>query len=468
MSTFGILFFLFLGALAFFAFSRIISFAKSRKTGKRFLVLLCLSVFLIGFGLAWCYTSFQENEPYAAYMGLIVFGGLGIVLGGLGLWNVMDSRATPVDQESVGSPLAISWKQAVAIVLMVVFTVTLPAAWLLKSITDILSDRERVSTFLHESLLSDRALPGAIKKAMEYEAWLTPIDEPLQPRIVRAAISGIDPENWKELFGYIAPEEEREALLDEVTASLYSWIHGDDAYPSLTIQTGAYLEDIKSHAENLVLWIFKSFPIPACSPEQIRELERGDQDDIQELVICKPPESLQVKIAPLGGSLIKKRLAEKNPPTIVNVTEKMKEKLPAEKLSAIKQRIRTLFLLGSTIWIIPVALLLIGLLLAARSLNSVVAWLSWPLTITGLFGVIIASRLPGLSFLHSVPKDMPETIPGAAVGIGRKLGIDLAAMLENAMFTPFLIMALVGAFMLVLTYRKKITTIKTALSVIEE
>jgi len=468
MSTFGILFFLFLGGLAFLAFSRIISFAKSRKTGKRFLVLLCLSVILIGFGLTWSYTSFQENEPYAAYMGLIVFGGLGIVLGGLGLWNVMDSRAAPVDPESGGSPLAISWKQAVTIVLMVVFTVTLPAAWLLKSITDIVSDRERVSTFLHENLLSDRALPGAIRKAMEYEAWLTPIDEPLQPRIVRAAISGIDPENWNELFGYIAPEEEREALLDEVITSLYSWIHGDDAYPSLTIQTGAYLEDIESHAENLVLWIFKSFPIPACSPEQIRELERGDQDDIQELVLCKPPESLQVRIAPLGGTLIKKRLAEKNPPNLVNVTERMKEKIPPEKLSATKQRIRTLFLVGSAVWIVPVAFLLIGLLLAARSLSSVVAWLSWPLTIAGLFGVIIACRLPALSFLHSVPKDMPEGIPGAAVGIGRKLGIELALMLENAMFTPFLIMALVGGFLLVLAYGKKIPTIKTASSPLEE
>ena len=327
MSTFGILFFLFLGGLAFLAFSRIISFAKSRKTGKRLPVLLCLSVILIGFGLAWCYTSFQENEPYAAYMGLIVFGGLGIVLGGLGLWNVKDSRAAPADPESGGSPPAISWKQAVAIVLMVVFTVTLPAAWLLKSTIDIVSDRERVSTFLHESLLSDRALPGAIRKAMEYEAWLTPMDEPLQSRIVKAAVSGIDPENWRELFGYIAPEKERKALLDEVTTSLYSWIHGDDAYPSLTIQTGAYLEDIESHAENLVLWIFRSFPIPACSLAQIQELERGDQDDIQELVFCKPPESLQMKIAPLGAALIKKRLAEKSPPTLVNVAEKMKEKI---------------------------------------------------------------------------------------------------------------------------------------------
>jgi hypothetical protein len=41
-------------------------------------------------------------------------------------------------------------------------------------------------------------------------------------------------------------------------------------------------------------------------------------------------------------------------------------------------------------------------------------------------------------------------------------------MLENAMFTPFLVMALVGGFLLVLAYAKKIPTIKTASSPLEE
>ncbi len=42
MSTFGILFFLLMGGLVFFAYTRIISFTKSRKTEKRILMLLYL------------------------------------------------------------------------------------------------------------------------------------------------------------------------------------------------------------------------------------------------------------------------------------------------------------------------------------------------------------------------------------------------------------------------------------------
>ena len=467
MSTFGILFFLLLGGLIFSSFTRIYSFTKTRKTEKRFLMLLYLSVFLIGFGLAWCYTSFLENEPRSAYMGLIVFSGLGLVLGALGLWNVMDSQTSAVDQESGESKLEMSWKQAVAIALMIVFAMTLPVTWLFRSATHIVSDKERVASYLGDHILSDKALPGVIKKALEYEAWLTRIEEPLESRVIKSAISGIDRENMLELFGYIAPEKERIAMINDVTTALYDWLEGDAIYPSLTLQTGVYLNNIESNAEALLLWMFRSFPIPECGPVQIGELERGIYgNDLKKLISCIPPESLQKKIAPVGAALLKAQLDEKNPPTIVNVTEKMKEKIPAEKISTVKQKIKVLFFLGSTLWILPVVLLLIGLGLAARSLKSVVAWVSWPFFFTGLLGLFVGSRLPGLSFLHSVPHEAPENVPGAVIGIGRKIGIDLAVMLERAMFTPFSILALAGGLMLVVTYRKKIILLagKTRLS----
>ena len=179
MSTFGILFFLLLGGLVFFALARVISFTRSRKTEKRFLAMLYLAVLLIGFGLAWAYTSFLESEPYAAYMGLVVFGGLGLILGGLGMWKVTGSQTEPPGQLNDENKSDLSWQKGAAIVLVLMFTLTLPMAWLLKSVTRVVSDRDRASTFLFESLLSDRALPDVVRKALEYEAWLTRMDDPV-------------------------------------------------------------------------------------------------------------------------------------------------------------------------------------------------------------------------------------------------------------------------------------------------
>ena len=224
------------------------------------------------FGLAWCYTSFLENEPRSAYMGLIVFSGLGLVLGALGLWNVMDSKTAAVDPESHESKFEMSWKQGVAIVLLVVFTLILPATWLFRSTVAIVSDREQVSTYLGDNILSDKALPGVIRKALEYEAWLTRIEEPLESRIIKSAISGIDRAAMVELFGYIDPEKERLVVLDDLISALYDWLEGDAVYPSLTLQTGVYLNNIETNAEALILWIYKNFPIPECGPVQIQEL----------------------------------------------------------------------------------------------------------------------------------------------------------------------------------------------------
>ena len=185
----------------------------------------------------------------------------------------MNFQTTEVDSAPGDTPLSISWKQAVAIVLIVIFTLTLPVTVLFKSTINIVSDKEKISTFLHENLLSDIALPGVIKKAMEYEAWLTRIEEPLESRLIKSAVSGIDRANWFELFGYIAPEKERKAMLDNITSSIYSWIDGDDVYPSLTLQPGVFIKNIEPNAENLILWIFKSFPLPDCTPAQIQDLE---------------------------------------------------------------------------------------------------------------------------------------------------------------------------------------------------
>jgi hypothetical protein len=454
MTTTGILFFLLLGGLVFFAFGRIISFTKSRKSELRFLVLLYLSIFLIGFGLAWCYTSFLENEPRAAYMGLIVFCGLGLVLGLVGIWNMMDFQTAAVDQASGEVSPAISWKKAVAAVLMVVFAITLPAAWLFKSATGIVSDREQVSSYLGENIVSDKALPGVIKKGLEYEAWLTRIEEPLMSRVIKSAISGIKRQNMLELFDYIAPEKERLAMLNDATTALYDWIEGEAPYPTLTLQTGVYLNNIESNAENLVLWMFRNFPIPACGPVQIGEFEQGVYgNDLKKLISCIPPESLQKKIAPIAAALLKAQLAENSPPEVVDVGAKMKE-APVKKIATAKLHLNRLFLAGSTLWLMPVALLLIGLGLVVRSRKDLAVWLSWPFFITGLLGLFIGARLPGLSFLHSVPHE--AEVPGAVVGIGRKIGIDLAVMLESAMFTPFLILAVAGGVMLAITRREKI------------
>ncbi len=80
MSTISdLLFYLCLGALMLLAFQYANRFRRVRKFDWRTWSSITLSILLIALGLAWAYISFLEDESKAAWTGLILFGGLGIV-----------------------------------------------------------------------------------------------------------------------------------------------------------------------------------------------------------------------------------------------------------------------------------------------------------------------------------------------------------------------------------------------------
>lgn len=56
------------------------------KAGKRagVLVLWILGLIAVAFGIDWAYASTLEVEPQSAAMGLLIFGGIGIILGIVG------------------------------------------------------------------------------------------------------------------------------------------------------------------------------------------------------------------------------------------------------------------------------------------------------------------------------------------------------------------------------------------------
>lgn len=58
-----------------------------KKTGGKIgvAVLLVLAAFLVFFSISWGYASFIEGEPQAASIGFLVFGGLGLVFGLIGI-----------------------------------------------------------------------------------------------------------------------------------------------------------------------------------------------------------------------------------------------------------------------------------------------------------------------------------------------------------------------------------------------
>ena len=80
MSFLDVIFYLGLGILALFAFQYAYRFHKVLHFDWRAWIASALSILLIVLSLAWAYASFLEHEIQAAWVGLFVFGGLGVVM----------------------------------------------------------------------------------------------------------------------------------------------------------------------------------------------------------------------------------------------------------------------------------------------------------------------------------------------------------------------------------------------------
>ena len=79
MSTMDLLFYIGLGILILLAFQYANRFQRVMKFDWRIWTAVTISILLVALGVAWAYASFVEYENPAAWMGLILFGGLGIV-----------------------------------------------------------------------------------------------------------------------------------------------------------------------------------------------------------------------------------------------------------------------------------------------------------------------------------------------------------------------------------------------------
>lgn len=79
MNFLDVIVYLGLGALTLFAFQYAYCFHKISKFDWRAWTTITISILLSTLSLAWAYASLVEHEIQAAWVGLLIFGGLGIV-----------------------------------------------------------------------------------------------------------------------------------------------------------------------------------------------------------------------------------------------------------------------------------------------------------------------------------------------------------------------------------------------------
>ncbi len=467
MSVTGIFFYLITGGLIAFAIAKLVQLKKNRKIDRNELTIMISAIFLTAFGIAWSYTSILEDEPQAAVMGIVIFSGLGMVLGGWGFWKMKFSVSDSASAEPVPEKNDFSPRKIAATVLLALFVMTMPGALLIEKTTRVLKNEKQLTGLIEKTIMSNQALPGAIKKSIRYQVLLGPQFIPIEQRMMMSIASGVEPEKWVELFNFIAPEDDRIKLIDSTINTLYSWFDNEKAYPEIVISTDKYVTGINDNAGKIVHWTYSSFALPPCSKETVSRYQRGIYgSNINDLFECKPPENLRRKIEPVAAGMLKKTIASKKLPGSVSITEKLKAEVPAGKMLKNKNGIKNALSFGSLFWIFPIVLIITALLLAVRSVKDFIRWISWPVFTIGSIGFVTSFTVPSLGFLTTIPKELPANMAPPVLAMGQEIAGELMKQVGSGLFTPMLTLLITGSALIFYSYYGNIKSllfrIKTA------
>ena len=94
----------------------------------------------------------------------------------------------------------------IAIILLVLFVLTLPIALLASDTSSILFNKEKVTDLVVTKLLSDEALPRLIKEITLLETLHGKMDKTFDNRMLVNVLGGIHADQWLELFGIVFPK----------------------------------------------------------------------------------------------------------------------------------------------------------------------------------------------------------------------------------------------------------------------
>jgi len=125
-----------------------------------------------------------------------------------------------------------------------------------------------------------------------------------------------------------------------------------------------------------------------------------------------------------------------------------------ESALAAKGQLNRVRNLTRILWILPILLLIIGLALLGRERKTLLTWAGWPLFISGLVGIILASRLASpMLILENAFMPPPASMPAPAAPIVMAILGQLLTTVGSALQWQMGIVFALGLGLVLYTYQ---------------
>lgn len=322
-------------------------------------------------------------------------------------------------------------RKIISTILLVIFAITLPVSLLaLNTSTQVLSE-ENLPDLLMESTLSNEALPQRVREAVWFQYWYSEgLDD--APKML---ITGIHNSQFVKLFSMVLPESDREALVTDIAAGLIGWLGNDAPYPDVVIESGAIIENVKTNAADIGYWVHESIKVPPCNAETEANLANGVfSEDMMNVISCNPSNANHQAVGNHLGEIIGGMVATAPVPASIDVGAQLASNMDEESALATKGQLSRVRMLTRILWIIPLLVLVIALALLGRDRKTLLTWAGWPLFISGLIGIILASRLASpMLILENAFMPPPVAMPAPAAPIVMAILAQLLTIVGNAL-----------------------------------
>lgn len=356
-------------------------------------------------------------------------------------------------------------KNIISVILLALFALLLPATLVISNAAGTLFNQEKLSALLMTNVISDEALPALIKEMTIFEVENSSKEKTLDMRMMTNVLSGVEADEWLDLFAIVLPEEARIALVEDLVGGIFAWFGSVDAYPDIVIPVTGILGGVQENLLPVTAWVFDAFRVPPCSDELAAGFEVGDYgDDPTALITCTPPEEMTNDVVAAASVMLGDMLSAQAPSEDIVLADQISASMSEEAMLAQKKTANTMRRILPLAWALPALCLIIAAGMVIRSPQDAITWLQWPFFATGLIGLILGLRLtnPAL-MLQNALVPPPAGAPAPAIAVVIKL---LESLLGEAgavvlwVTTPLL---LIGAGMLAYTYQENLKQVPAAL-----
>ncbi len=277
----------------------------------------------------------------------------------------------------------------IALLLAVLFVITLPFTVTSQSASQMIFSPEAVTNLVSSSLLGSGLLERYMLEAV-FQGDLA-LGGGADEGAFAEALQYLSPAERQMMIQQIIPDGWVEDQISTSVESIFNWIDDESLDPAIKLDLVPIKDRlIAGGIEDIADTVVDSWP--SCSPEQVNMMIKAAiQGGDLEFDICEPPEPLRTQAIEIVSITFYEWVREA--PSMIEFQEDPEESI--EEIMALKEQIRFLRAIMRFGWFLPMALLGLIMALSIRSLRNLGSWWGIPMTLGGIFTVIAALAISG-------------------------------------------------------------------------